>query len=310
MDRETLGTYGWLVITFLILAILISLATPFASSIKTSIEDSVAMFTGGVETEMNKIYGTSGNTGGGDHGGGSGSGDENQGSGEPGGSGGSNGSALPVGGEVNAETGEILDSWEVIINNVNNGTYASKYAVGNYKALDLGSEGVVNMQIAAFGVDPLSDGTGNANITWIAKELLATTYNMQSGSGWAGSNMRTYLSNDIWALIPTEVQNAIVAVDKTYYDYGEASTFTCSDKVWIPSWREVFIDTNIENSGVIYSVLFTDDNSRIKTLNGSPFAWWLRSSSNYNYYFRFVYPGGSGGTIPEYSCGVALCFCT
>ena len=127
---------------------------------------------------------------------------------------------------VDSTTGEILDSWEIIINNINNGTYATKYAVGNYKPLDLGVEGVVNMQIVAMDTDLLSDGSGNAHITWIAKELLATRHNMNSSltstGGWAASEMRTYLYNDIWALIPATVQNVIVEVDKTYYDYKAA----------------------------------------------------------------------------------------
>lgn len=69
----------------------------------------------------------------------------------------------------------ISDSWDEILTSVADGTAASKYSVGDYKELDLGSEGKVNMKIAAFDADDLADGSGKAKITWIADELLATS---------------------------------------------------------------------------------------------------------------------------------------
>ena len=171
------------------------------------------------------------------------------------------------------------------------------------------------MQIAALDTDVLSDGSGKAHITWIAKELLATTHNMNSTSinanGWATSKMRTYLQNDVWALIPTNVQNAVVAVDKTYYDYGTKSTKNCSDKVWIPSSIEVFGQTGEEDSGVFYSELFTNAKSRIKTLDGSAATWWLRSAStsSNDAFFSVGSYGYTGTSAARYTYGVVLSFC-
>ena len=71
------------------------------------------------------------------------------------------------------EVVEIEDSWSEIIAACNNGTYKSKYNVGNYKPLTIGSE-TINMQIAGFEKDDLADGTGKAPISWVAKEPLAT----------------------------------------------------------------------------------------------------------------------------------------
>ena len=68
---------------------------------------------------------------------------------------------------------EIADSWTEIIAACNNGTYKSKYNVGNYKPLTIGSE-TINMQIAGMDKDDLADGTGKAPISWVAKEPLAT----------------------------------------------------------------------------------------------------------------------------------------
>lgn len=76
------------------------------------------------------------------------------------------------------EIAEISDSWAEIIAAANNGTYRSKYKCGNYKPLDLGSEGIVNMQIVGFDKDPLASGEGNSHITWLSKELLASSHQM------------------------------------------------------------------------------------------------------------------------------------
>ena len=76
------------------------------------------------------------------------------------------------------EVAEITDDWATILAAIDDGTYRSKYKVGNYKALDLGSEGVVNMQIAGFDKDTLADGSGMAPISWISQELLTTSHRM------------------------------------------------------------------------------------------------------------------------------------
>ena len=44
MDKETLSNYGWIVITVLVLAVMLALATPFASYIKTAVENTTDSF--------------------------------------------------------------------------------------------------------------------------------------------------------------------------------------------------------------------------------------------------------------------------
>ena len=79
---------------------------------------------------------------------------------------------------VQLEVTEITDSWETIKANIDNGTYATKYKVGMYKTLDLGTEGQIRMQVAGINKDVLADGTGNAPMTWIAMDLLNTYHRM------------------------------------------------------------------------------------------------------------------------------------
>ena len=209
----------------------------------------------------------------------------------------------------------ITDSWEQIFAAESNGTYSSKYNVGDTKSLEINGN-TIYMQIAAIDGDDLSDGSGKAKISWLCKNLY-TNHNMNSSNttagGWASSDMRTYLTNTILPLIPANVRNQIKTVDKTYYDYDSTSTLTSSDSIWIPSTREVcFVNTNLkETSGVQYSSLFTGNNSRIKyNSSGSASNWWLRSAnSGFNFYFVNDY-GSDNNNIASYSLGVVFGFCT
>ena len=93
------------------------------------------------------------------------------------------------------------------------------------------------------------------------------TYNYD---GWAISDLRTWLQEDLYEKIQQNVHDAIVMVNKTYKNNGGVQTI--SDSVWIPSTREVGVD-GYENSGVIYSDIFKNDDSRLKRLNGNLQQW-------------------------------------
>ncbi len=230
-------------------------------------------------------------------------------------------------------SGVINDSWEEIIASVNDGTYKRKYKVGDKKKLDLGSQGNVYMQIAAFDEDELADGSGKAAITWISQQLLKSEYRMNqnqdqyssgyyylgTGSigGWEYSDMRAWLNSDVKPLIPATVREAIKPVTKISISYDtdgsmirDASTV---DEVWIPSAQEVF--GQYESQGPTYSGLFNSDSSRIKSKTGASknTMWWLRSAykNNENYTFGYVSSDGSyyGNNVPSTTGAVALGFC-
>lgn len=96
------------------------------------------------------------------------------------------------------EVAEITDTWAEIIEYVNAGTAASRYKIGNYKPLDLGTEGVVNMQIVGKNADELASGNGTAQLSWISMELLKnghkmnpalqTVYNYPEVPSWETTN--------------------------------------------------------------------------------------------------------------------------
>lgn len=206
---------------------------------------------------------------------------------------------------------EIADDWATILANIDNGTYKTKYKIGNYKPLDLGTEGTINMQIVAFDADDKADGSGKAKVTVIAKDLLNTKHTMNTTAttegGWAASAMRSYLATDIAPKIPSAVSSRIVQVNKTYKDYTNGEQ-TSVDSLWIPSEHETNNGaTGYETTGPAYSV-FTDNASRIKTINGTAGIWWLRSASNATSFRRVVNNGYRSSYSADNSFGVALGF--
>lgn len=178
------------------------------------------------------------------------------------------------------------------------------------------------MEIVAFDEDDKADGSGKAKITWISKDLLNTTHRMnpvKSGTtegtgaigGWEKSEMRTYLKNTIKPLIPTEVRNAIVEVNKISYDYSPHNAdYTTVDDVWIPSKREV--SGTGENTGANYSGnKYIDNESRMKKQYNVTYpVWWLRTSSGDTGFNYILYSGGVGQSIARNTYGIALGFCT
>ena len=213
--------------------------------------------------------------------------------------------------------GTISDSWEEIIAAGKDGTYIDKYQIGDTKELDLGEEGVIEMELVAFDEDELADGSGKANMTWIAKNLLNTEHVMNeegtNEGGWPASDMRAWLHDSILPMIPDTVRSNIKEVKKYSYSYSDKGTISSSDKIWIPSRREVSgEDNNYEDSGPEYLTAFSDAASRKKRRAGEPYLWWLRSASNYNdYLFFYVNYDGSGWYHDGayYYYGVAVGFC-
>ena len=216
-------------------------------------------------------------------------------------------------------------TWDAVFASIDAGTYKTDYAIGDCVPLDLGSVGLINMQIAAFDADDLADGSGKAPITWIAKELLAYTrvmnpaivsygdgtYKEGTGAigGWEKTSMRVYLKETIKLLIPEVVRNSIKEVTKTQTAYDTNNyefSQTSVEDVWVPDETEMF------GSSSLYKTMFPDDDSRIKTVvnSTSKRAWWLRSTESNNKFAQVSTFGRLSSSGVEYPCGIAICFCT
>lgn len=225
---------------------------------------------------------------------------------------------------VDVSTGEITDTWSQITQAIEEGSYNTRYAVGNYKTFSTADYGDVTMEIVAFDTDSKTDGT-TAAISWVSKNIITTramNSTETSNGGWEGSELRNWLKTDFYSAIPEDVKNSIVNVNKTYCEYTTSKlTKTCVDDVWIPSFREIF-GVNYDNvvtceeSGVIYKTHFNSNSARIKKDSSDKACnWWLRSTNHYKtkMFEAVTANGGAVGfgsgdyAIREY--GVVLGFC-
>lgn len=211
----------------------------------------------------------------------------------------------------------ITDSWDEIFQAEENGSYKTKYSVGDTKYLVVGGTYVL-MQIIAFDRDILSsDHTSTAKITWLAKGLsfqFPMNFEDATKGGWADCECRKFLSDTIYGQIPENVRNKIVAVDKTYTaTSSSSSTATVSDKLWIPSAREIYGGSSYENTGVDYTDFFTGNSVRIKhdgLLTNNASYWWLRSVNSSTNFRNVSNSGNVNSGIASGSYRVALGFCT
>ena len=207
-------------------------------------------------------------------------------------------------------------SWEGVAQSIKAGTYKTDYAIGDLVPLDLGSEGVINMQIAHFDTATLADNSGTAAITWIAKELLNTNHRMNPSlvtgtegtgtyGGWEKCEMRTYLKESILPLIPENVRGIIQPVLRMWDGYNGSTRETgySQDELWIPARG---IDITSE-------AFATSADLIKKKADGTTVSrWWLRVARNStDFYYVNNSTGNTDSSNKAYnSYGVCLCFCT
>ena len=147
------------------------------------------------------------------------------------------------------------DSWEAIIANVKAGN-GSEYAVGSTKEVNLGTTyGTHTLRIANTSTPSECSGTGfSQSACGFVLEFadIITTHVMNDTStnvgGWPATAMRTFVNNDIYNAIPSEIKNAII--DTTVVS-GHGSTsgetnFTSTDKLYLLSPKEIY--TNFSSS--------------------------------------------------------------
>jgi hypothetical protein len=210
-------------------------------------------------------------------------------------------------------------TWTDVFAFIADGTYKDNLAIGDTVPLDLGSEGVINMEIVAFDTDTKADGSGKAPITWIAKDILATDHQLHSESSlknkFSMSGLNTYLQETIKPMIPIDVRNAMVSVTK-FHATNSSSTYQASENLdlWIPSLRELnILKGSVEVSAPIYSEAYPTSTSANKQRNGQPAPYWSRTAFNdQQYYLIFCYSGGMRETNHNITnlAGIALGFCT
>ena len=221
------------------------------------------------------------------------------------------------------------DSWASVQYHIEQGDYASFYAIGDLIPLDMGSEGKINMQIVAFDTDDLADGSGKAHISFVAKELLATkhrmnparvtnddgTYQEGTGSigGWEKSEMRAYLNDTVLPMIPSDVQDMIKTVTKYSAGYDASNAIVANaatdDAVWIPNRAETGTGQQDESLSQVYNNIFNSERTRKKYLQLIATNWFLRTASGSTHFTYINQSGTTTASVSGSNMGVCLGFC-
>jgi len=246
--------------------------------------------------------------------------------------------------DIPAPNSFATDSWKTIIKAVRNNNI-SKYNVGDTKTVDLGTYGTHTLRIANTSTpgECKTEGFSQSACGFVLEFAdIITTHSMNpSGTykgtqynsgwnvdGWPASEMYTFVNNDIYNALPSEIKNAII--DTTVVSgHGKEDTenFTSTDKLYLLSTAEVFeqgssnkydtlkYDTAkdltrqldyYKNSGVTT----TDKTGAIKKNGTSADNWWLRAarSSNTIDFFLVDSIGDYSNCTAFISLGVAPAF--
>ncbi len=141
------------------------------------------------------------------------------------------------------------DSWMTIAKAVKSGNI-SKYNVGDTKKVNLGTYGTHTLRIANTST-PSECSTSGFSQTACGFVLefadIITTHKMNDTNtnvgGWPATSMRTFVNNDIYNAIPSEIKNAII--DTTVVSgHGSKDTanFTSTDKLYLLAPTEIYSD--------------------------------------------------------------------
>lgn len=224
------------------------------------------------------------------------------------------------------EDTEITDDWDTIIANAIAGN--TRYKPGNYKMLDIGTEGQHAARIVAKNADELADGSGNAELTFVLDTFLLThnqpygtnlqyeTENPRTGKngtgtigGWTQTaNLYAYMTT-IKGRIQQNVRNAIQSVKKYTRIYNTSLQAVNNDvsieDVWLLSARELGF-TDRETMGVSYPLSFTSDASRVRYFpDGRGYDYFTRTADTAEH-FNFIMRNGSRNATWPTSIGALL----
>ena len=221
------------------------------------------------------------------------------------------------------------DSWETIITAVKENNIG-KYNVGDTKEIDMGTYGTHTLRIANTST-PSECSTSGFSQTACGFVLefadIITTHKMNDTDanvgGWPATSMKTFVNNDIYNAIPSEIKKAIIdttVVSGHGSTSGEAN-FTSTDKLYLLAPKEIY--TNFSSSWdttkdltrtldyyTAQGVTTSNKSGAIKKNGTTASDWWLRSAY-FNGTSNFLImdsDGGYGAINASNTLGVAPAF--
>ena len=204
------------------------------------------------------------------------------------------------------------DSWSTIIANVKSGN-GSEYKVGSTKEVNLGTTyGTHTLRIANTSTPSECSTTGFSQTACgfvlefadIITDHAMNDTNTNVG-GWPASSMYTFVNNDIYNALPSDLKSVII--DTTVVSgYGGEDTenFTSTDKLYLLAPKEIYTgwarsnDTAKDLTRTLdyytsIGVTTSNYSGAIKKNGTSPARWWLRAVRS-GYTNNFVNVGSDG----------------
>ena len=220
------------------------------------------------------------------------------------------------------------DSWTTIIANIKAGN-TSKYKVGDTKTINMGSYGTHTLRIANTSTTSECSTSGfSQTVCGFVLEFadIITTRIMNSSStnvgGWPASSMRTFVNNNIYNSLPSNLKNGII--DTTVvssHGSSDSSNFTSIDKLYLLAPKEIYSDGYISSDTAKYltrqldyykkeGVTTSNYSKAIKMYNSTATIWWLRSavSSGDRNFFTITNDGNWSGINAYTAFGVSPAF--
>ena len=193
------------------------------------------------------------------------------------------------------------DSWETIVTRVQSGEI-STYNVGDTKEVNLGTTyGTHTLRIANTSTPSECSTTGfSQSACGFVLEFadIITTHKMNDTNtnvgGWPASSMRTFVNNDIYNAIPSEIKNAII--DTTVvsgHGKNDTENFTSTDKLYLLAPKEIYTNfssgwdtakdlTRTLDYYTSIGVTTSSYSGTIKKNGTSADLWWLRVAYSSN----------------------------
>ncbi len=218
-------------------------------------------------------------------------------------------------------------SWADIAAVSEAGLAKTYYAVGDTKDVTLTNGETIQFEIWGFDHDDLSDGSGKAGISIVAKTLPSLAYDINSVESRAPSSFGLYytapyylgISNKVVDLLPAELRNVTKEIVKkcvvTLVDGNDLRDINCN--FWAPSHTEINCKegsrtTNLSTLGAVYEkhkshAQITNSMSASlrelyllkKTPDGTAQNYWLRGRWNSTSSRPFYYISADSKFISE-----------
>ena len=222
------------------------------------------------------------------------------------------------------------DSWDTIVSAVKSGN-TSVYNVGDTKEIDLGTTyGTHTLRVANTSTAGECSTTGFSQtacgfvleFTDIITDHKMNDTNTNVG-GWPATSIRTFVNNDIYNAIPSEIKNAIIdtTVVSGHGPTSGESNFTSTDKLYLLAPKEIYTDFNesfdtakdlTRTLDYYTSIGVTNGDSlgAIKKNGTSDSAWWLRAagSNSITHFYIVTRVGDWRNSTSNNSIGVSPAF--